>query len=259
MSLNIQVSEAIPETSETETQKIKKRVPKETIPIAVKNTLWNLYFQNNINGVCQCCKHEVISKNNFDCGHIVSEKEGGLVSLDNLRPICRSCNSSMGTLNMDVFMKKYGFDKIGLINTETKTETESNTTKNPKDKQEKEDQKMIKETEKLEKQLKETMEVALKLQKEAETAMEIAKKNQTEYMTIYNQILGKLKNDELKKMCQTLKMTKTVYGNKEEYLKGIFEYLNDKNVNELKDLSKELNLKGNSIISIVYYLSKNTN
>ena len=259
------------ENSEIETSisKNNKR-KKDQIPITVKNTLWNVYFKNNINGVCQCCKHEIISKNNFDCGHIISEKDGGLVTLDNLRPICRSCNSSMGTLNMDIFIKKYGFDKIDQINTETKSETkeENKVVKNKKDekeekilkeKQDKEDQKMIKETEKIEKQFKETMENALKLQKEAETAMDVAKKYQIEYMIIYNQLLSKCKNDELKKICQTLKMSKTVYINKEEYLKGIFEFLYEKNVNEIKEINKELNIKGNSIISIIYNLSKNTN
>jgi len=91
-------------------KKVKKT--KEKIPASVKNTLWSLYFPNTLQGNCQCCKTEVISKNNFDCGHIISEKEGGEVKLDNLKPVCRSCNSSMSTMNMNDFMKKYGFDKI---------------------------------------------------------------------------------------------------------------------------------------------------
>jgi hypothetical protein len=69
---------------------IKKK--KETIPIAVKNALWSEYFQNNINGICQCCKTEIISKNNFDCGHIISEKEGATVSLT--RSSCADCSAS---------------------------------------------------------------------------------------------------------------------------------------------------------------------
>jgi len=101
--------------SEPETNKIvikKEKKTKEKIPASVKNTLWSLHFQNSIQGKCQCCKTEVISKNNFDCGHIISEKNGGNVHLDNLKPICRSCNSSMGATNMNDFITKYGFDKI---------------------------------------------------------------------------------------------------------------------------------------------------
>lgn len=98
------------ETNEVVIKKEKKK--KEKIPASVKNTLWSKHFDNSIQGKCQCCKTEVISKNNFDCGHIISEKNGGAVHLDNLKPICRSCNSSMGTTNMNDFMTKYGFDKI---------------------------------------------------------------------------------------------------------------------------------------------------
>ena len=90
----------------------KEKKTKEKIPASVKNTLWSKNFDNSIQGNCQCCKTEVISKNNFDCGHIISEKNGGKVHLDNLKPICRSCNSSMGATNMNDFMTKYGFDKI---------------------------------------------------------------------------------------------------------------------------------------------------
>ncbi len=232
------------EFDEVDTPKNKKK--KETIPISVKNTLWNIYFQNNLTGTCQCCRHEAISKNNFDCGHILSEKDGGQVSLDNLRPICRSCNSSMGTLNMDVFMKKYGFDKIEQINSERDTNVKSpkeikpeiiSTEKPTDNKIDKEELKMIKETEKLEKQCKETMELAIKLQKDADIAMDIAKKNHNDFITTYNQILGKCKNDELKKICQTLKMSKSAYSNKEEYLKAIFDFLFDKTNSEIKEIS----------------------
>ena len=104
---------------EPETNKIvvkKEKKTKEKIPASVKNTLWSEHFKNSIQGNCQCCKTEVISKNNFDCGHIISEKNGGKVHLDNLKPICRSCNSSMGTTNMNDFMTKYGFDKIQIKN-----------------------------------------------------------------------------------------------------------------------------------------------
>jgi len=101
-----------PETNEVVIKKEKKT--KEKIPASVKNTLWSKHFDNSIQGKCQCCKTEVISKNNFDCGHIISEKNGGTVHLDNLKPICRSCNSSMGTTNMNDFMTKYGFDKVQI-------------------------------------------------------------------------------------------------------------------------------------------------
>jgi 5-methylcytosine-specific restriction endonuclease McrA len=291
MSVNINMSSnenpvEITETNiETNTETIQpKKKGKEKIPVPVKNALWSLHFQTNLNGVCQCCKTETISRNNFDCGHIVSEKEGGNVELTNLRPICRACNSSMGVMNMNEYMKKYGFDKIekktdSKTDSKTESKTESKTDmdkivkekkvikddkvqkekeeKLMKDKQEKDEEKLIKDTEKLEKQFKDSMESALKLQKDADAAMENAKVFQTEYMAVYNQILSKCKNDDLKKICQTLKMSKTGYANKEEYLKSIFEYLNEKSINDIKEICKEFNIKGKNIISIIYYLSKN--
>ena len=33
---------------------------------------------------------------NWECGHIISEFHGGTTEPDNLRPICKNCNSSMG-------------------------------------------------------------------------------------------------------------------------------------------------------------------
>jgi len=300
----VQKTEVVPMT---ETDAPQKKKGKEKIPTSVKNTLWSLHFQGSLNGICQCCKTENISKNNFDCGHVLSEKDGGSVALSNLKPICRSCNSSMGTMNMNDFIKKYGFDQINTeVKTEFKAEIEKiireekeekkeekkggkketkkdekkDTTKEDKtlkeeklkedklkekekeekllkEKEEKEEEKLIKDTEKLEKQLKDSMDIAIKLQKEAAIAMENAVGFQTDYMIIYNQLLGKCKNDDLKKICQILKMSKTGYANKEEFLRNIYEFLNEKNLNDIKDICKELNIKGKSIISIIYYLSKN--
>ena len=45
--------------------------------------------------------------NDFHTGHYISEANGGEVKLDNLRPICKGCNLSMGTTNMEDFMFEY--------------------------------------------------------------------------------------------------------------------------------------------------------
>jgi len=87
---------------------VKKRAKKEKIPATLKNIVWHKYFETSLTGLCQCCKVENISKAIFDAGHIISEANGGKVVLDNLKPICKLCNSSMGKTNMDEFMKKYG-------------------------------------------------------------------------------------------------------------------------------------------------------
>ena len=35
--------------------------------------------------------------------------------MDNLKPICQSCNSSIGTMNMDEYMQKFGFYNLVLL------------------------------------------------------------------------------------------------------------------------------------------------
>ena len=89
---------------------------KQPIPKKIKQLVWNNYIgEKNGIGLCQCCQITEISQMNFHCGHIISEKNGGDIILNNLTPICSLCNSSMGTTNMDNFIKKHGLkvnDKI---------------------------------------------------------------------------------------------------------------------------------------------------
>ena len=44
---------------------------------------------------------------NFIGGHIISEADGGEITVDNILPICSGCNLSMGTKNMELFVEKY--------------------------------------------------------------------------------------------------------------------------------------------------------
>ena len=85
---------------------------KEKIPMAVRNTVWLKWIKDKNNAKCFCCKLESITTANWHCGHIVSEKNGGKIHLNNLRPICAGCNCSMGRMNMYDFIEKYGFDTI---------------------------------------------------------------------------------------------------------------------------------------------------
>jgi hypothetical protein len=97
-------------TEQTETKKPKKK--KEKIPAAVRKIVWNTYIgKDNNTGKCLCCNAEEISNTNFECGHIKSEKNGGEVNIENLRPICGHCNKSIGGNNMDEFMDRYKIKK----------------------------------------------------------------------------------------------------------------------------------------------------
>ena len=80
---------------------------KETIPKTVRNCVWLNYFGDNRSGLCCCCQREIISISNFHCGHIKAFVNGGTTTLDNLKPICMLCNTSMSTYDMHEFIKKY--------------------------------------------------------------------------------------------------------------------------------------------------------
>ena len=56
----------------------------------------------NVNiGKCYCCRiTEIKQLTNYHCGHVKSEKNGGSIDIENLRPICSSCNLSMGMKHM---------------------------------------------------------------------------------------------------------------------------------------------------------------
>lgn len=88
---------------------------KETIPKAIKLCVWRNYFGSSLDGICICCRRENISYLNHHTSHIQSEREGGKVSLENLAPCCMTCNLSMGTMNLNDFVRKYNLH-YGLDN-----------------------------------------------------------------------------------------------------------------------------------------------
>ena len=87
----------------------KPRYKKKSIPLVLKRRLWDKYFgEKNGIATCPCCKLSQISAFSFHCGHIISERNGGLLILDNLIPLCQSCNSSMGTKSYNEFCEYIG-------------------------------------------------------------------------------------------------------------------------------------------------------
>lgn len=87
-----------------------KQPPKpkrKAIPKAVKDSVWDTTFGASKGiGKCYVCDGEINSKC-FDCGHIIAVSNGGNNSKDNLKPICSTCNKSMGTKNMEEFKKEH--------------------------------------------------------------------------------------------------------------------------------------------------------
>jgi hypothetical protein len=89
---------------------VEQKQRKKTIPKVVKDLSWNKWIGENVaRHKCLCCETNDISMSSFHCGHIIAEANGGLMSVENLRPICKACNLSMGTENMNDFKRRCGF------------------------------------------------------------------------------------------------------------------------------------------------------
>ena len=97
------------EKKRIEEEKKENKKKKQSIPKNVRIIIWNHYIgEDIIKHKCLCCKKVAISNTNFEVGHVLSEKNGGTHEINNLRPICFSCNHSMGAENMIDFVVKYG-------------------------------------------------------------------------------------------------------------------------------------------------------
>lgn len=83
-------------------------VKKKNISKSLRNRVWIKEF-NNDTDKAKCPIHycntilERNTKNGWHCGHVISEKNGGETNIGNLRPICGSCNNSMGSMNWNTW------------------------------------------------------------------------------------------------------------------------------------------------------------
>lgn len=84
----------------TDTMKTKRR---GDISWNVRIQVWKKLNKNVCdNGFCYTCNKELLYSN-MECGHIIAHELGGSVSLDNLMPVCKSCNRDMGTMNLEEY------------------------------------------------------------------------------------------------------------------------------------------------------------
>lgn len=86
------------------------------IPSAVRQAVWNIYHGESV-GTAKCytgCGTS-ISQAAFHCGHIQATINGGRIHIQNLRPICQKCNTSMRAYNMKDFCQRYGFQPLGSL------------------------------------------------------------------------------------------------------------------------------------------------
>jgi 5-methylcytosine-specific restriction endonuclease McrA len=82
---------------------------KRKIPAAIRQQVWLTYCGKRFEYKCAViwCTN-VLTPFTFEVGHNVPESKGGLLELDNLKPLCSNCNKSMGsTYTIDEFSAMY--------------------------------------------------------------------------------------------------------------------------------------------------------
>lgn len=78
--------------------------------MVIRVMVWNRFIGEEVGRAqCVCCGVAYITQMRFHCGHVVPAAEGGPTTVENLRPICETCNLSMGTRNMCEFQRTHGF------------------------------------------------------------------------------------------------------------------------------------------------------
>ena len=96
------------EVKDEEDVKAPLHIKRKKIPKAVRILCWNLHIGSHKGeDRCMCCKEKKIDVASFHCGHVLAESKGGDLTIKNLRPICASCNSAMGTRSMNEFTKEF--------------------------------------------------------------------------------------------------------------------------------------------------------
>lgn len=90
------------------------RTSKQAIPPSLKQNVWTKSFDTSI-GSCFCCKKKLEQSVKWHCGHILSESNGGTLTISNMHPVCRNCNLKMAKTHMYLWMITEGYgDNIPL-------------------------------------------------------------------------------------------------------------------------------------------------
>ena len=73
---------------------------KVPIPIVVREQVWKKCNRNTSDlGICFTCCNDLYFRD-MQCGHVKAHALGGDTTLENLMPVCKSCNNDMGVMNL---------------------------------------------------------------------------------------------------------------------------------------------------------------
>lgn len=94
----------------------KTEIPKKKIPKKVKQELWKRHYGEVWWGKCTvswCTTIFPVLSSEWHAGHNIPESKGGTTAINNLRPICASCNLGMGSdLTIDEWDLKYAVNTL---------------------------------------------------------------------------------------------------------------------------------------------------
>jgi len=99
------------QTSSGKVASTTQKQRKATISKQLRLLVWNDWIGGSVGRtLCPLCRAISIQQGaaNWHCGHIVPEAYGGQATRDNLRPVCSTCNISMGTKHMRDFAIEIG-------------------------------------------------------------------------------------------------------------------------------------------------------
>lgn len=95
-------------------KKEKKKTSKKRIGIRIKREVWNEYVGKEYGeAYCYSCRKNKVYQAEFEAGHVVStaslleQNKEDDISIQNLRPICSSCNKSMGATHMREYIETF--------------------------------------------------------------------------------------------------------------------------------------------------------
>lgn len=73
---------------------------RKRIPAVIREHVWKKHNANTCDcGKCYVCGG-ALRFSDMECGHIVAHALGGVTTIDNLMPICKTCNRDMGIMNL---------------------------------------------------------------------------------------------------------------------------------------------------------------
>lgn len=86
----------------------KPKLTREKLPKDVRDQVWDRYVgATKTISKCYCCRWRPITYRDFEVGHNKAVAKGGKDHISNLRPICKQCNRSMGTMSIERYREKY--------------------------------------------------------------------------------------------------------------------------------------------------------